>query len=290
LQRKILHDSAAYIRSLAELRGRNAEWAERAVREGVSLTANEALQQNVIELIAPSMASLLAQADGRSVQLGEHETLLQTADASIVELHPDWRNRLLALITNPSVAYLLLMIGLYGLLLEGYNPGALVPGVVGVLCLLLAAYALQVLPVNYAGLALIALGLLLMLGEALSPSFGVLGVGGIIALIMGSLVMFDADVPGFEVSRGLIAGVAAVSGGGLLLVLMMLGRSRRRPATTGVDELLHATAIALEDFDVNGHVRVRGEVWQAESTQPVRAGQTLRVEVIDGLRLRVRPS
>lgn len=289
LQRKILHDSAAYIRALAELRGRNAEWAERAVREGVSLTANEALAQGVIELIAPSQDALLAQLDGRRIALPEGETTLRTAGAAVTPLEPDWRNRLLALITNPSVAYLLLMVGLYGLLLEGYNPGAMVPGVVGVLCLLLAAYALQVLPVNYAGLALIAVGLLLILGEALSPSFGVLGIGGIVALVLGSVVLFDSDVPGFAVSRGLIAGVAAVSGGALLVVLTMLGRARRRPASTGVDELLGAAAVALEDFEQRGHVRVRGEVWQADTSAPVRAGQSLRVEAVEGLRLRVRP-
>jgi len=289
LQRKILHDSAAYIRALAELRGRNAEWAERAVREGVSLTASEALEQGVIDLVAPSLAALLEQVDGRSVMLGEDEHLLRTAGA-IVQVHePDWRNRLLALITNPSVAYLLLMVGLYGLLLEGYNPGALVPGVVGLLCLLLAAYALQVLPVNYAGLALIAVGLLLMLGEALSPSFGVLGIGGLIALVLGSVILFDADVPGFAVSRGLIAGVAFTSGAGVLLVLMMMARSRRRPSSTGIEELLQAEAVALEDFQGHGHVRARGEVWQAESCEPVRAGQLLRVQAVDGLRLQVKP-
>jgi membrane-bound serine protease (ClpP class) len=289
MERKILHDSAAYIRSLAELRGRNAEWAEQAVREGVSLTASEALERGVIELIAADLQQLLQLIDGRSVQVGEREQVLATAATTVETMEPDWRNRLLALITNPSVAYLLLLIGLYGLLLEGYNPGALVPGVVGVVCLLLAAYALQVLPVNYAGLALIVVGLLLMLAEVITPSFGVLGIGGVIALVLGSIVLFDTDVPGFAVSRGLIAGIGLSSAAGFLLLISLLARSRREPVTTGVAELLHESAIALEDFERSGRVRTRGEVWRAVSEVPVQAGQRLQVTAVDGLTLHVKP-
>jgi membrane-bound serine protease (ClpP class) len=289
MERKILHDSAAYIRSLAELRGRNAEWAERAVREGVSLTATEALAQQVIELIAADLPALLAGLDGRTVRIGERDITLATIGAEVREIEPDWRNRLLALLTNPSVAYLLLLAGLYGLLLEGYSPGALVPGVVGVVCLLLAAYALQVLPVNYAGLALIVVGVLLMVAEVVTPSFGVLGIGGVVALVLGSIVLFDADVPGFGVSRGLIGGIALLGASGMLAMLFMLQRSRRRPVQTGSAELLQASAVALEDFSGRGRVRVRGEVWQAVSEVPVRAGERLQVIAIDGLTLQVRP-
>jgi membrane-bound serine protease (ClpP class) len=290
MERKMLHDSAAYIRTLAELRGRNAEWAERAVRLGESATASEALELGVIELIAADLPALLRLLDGREVTIGERTLQLATADAEVSELLPDWRNQLLALLTNPSVAYLLLLAGLYGLLLEGYNPGAMVPGVVGVVCLLLAAYALQVLPVNYAGLALIVLGVMLMVGEMVTPSFGVLGIGGVVSLVLGSVVLFDTDVPGFAVSRGLIGGIAMIAAAGFLLLIGLLERSRRRPVQTGAQELLAAPAIALESFQRSGRVRVRGEVWHALSSEPISAGQPLRIERIDGLTLHVRPS
>jgi membrane-bound serine protease (ClpP class) len=215
--------------------------------------------------------------------------VLRTADASVDEIVPDWRNQLLSILTNPSIAYLLLLAGLYGLLLEGYSPGALVPGVVGVVCLLLAAYALQVLPVNYVGLALIGVGVLLMIGEAVSPSFGVLGIGGVIALVLGSIVLFDSDVPGMAVSRGLIGGIALVAGAGLLMLIGMLHRSRTRPVRTGDAEMLAEHAVALEDFAGHGRVRARGEVWHAITDVPVVAGQPLQVVAVDGLTLHVRP-
>jgi membrane-bound serine protease (ClpP class) len=289
MERKILNDSAAYIRSLAELRGRNAEWAERAVREGDSATASEALALGVIELIAADLPSLLAQLDGREVEMAEQTVVLRTADATVDEIVPDWRNQLLSILTNPSIAYLLLLAGLYGLLLEGYSPGALVPGVVGVVCLLLAAYALQVLPVNYVGLALIGVGVLLMVGEAVSPSFGVLGIGGVIALVLGSIVLFDSDVPGMAVSRGLIGGIAVVAAAGFMLLIGMLQKSRTRPVQTGHAELLAERAVAVEDFAGHGRVRARGEVWQALSDVPVAAGEPLQVVAIDGLTLHVKP-
>lgn len=289
MERKILHDSSAYIRALAELRGRNAEWGEKAVREGASLTSSEALAENVIEYIASTLDGLLTQIDGLEVKLDAETVLLRTAGAEVIEFHPDWRNRLLSVITNPSIAYLLLLVGLYGLLLEGYNPGAMVPGVVGVLSLLLAAYALQVLPVNYVGLALIIVGVGLMVAEVVTPSFGVLGIGGLFALVVGSIILFDTDVPGFGVSRGLIAGIAVSTGGAFLLIMMMLGRSRRAAVTTGVDELLALPAVAVEDFSGDGHVRIRSELWRAHSETPVNAGQILKVEAVDGLTLRVRP-
>lgn len=289
MQRKILEDSAAYMRALAELRGRNAEWGEKAVREGASLTAHEARAQGVIEIVAASLEELLEQLDGRTVRTEGGERILATRGALIESVEPTWRHRFLSIITNPSVAYLLLLVGLYGLLLEGYNPGSLVPGVVGVICLLIAAYALQVLPVNYVGLALIVVGLALMLAEAITPSFGILGFGGLASLVFGSIILFDREMPGFEVSRGLIAGVAAVSGLLFLLLAGSLARSRRAPVVTGVSELLAAPAQALEDFSGRGRVRIRGETWWAESAEPVRAGEHLVVEKVEGLVLKVRP-
>jgi membrane-bound serine protease (ClpP class) len=289
MEQKILHDSAAYIRALAELRGRNAEWAERAVREGASLTASEALEKDVIEFIASTLDGLLEQIDGREVHMEGGSVVLRTAGAEVIEFHPDWRNRLLSVITNPSVAYLLLLVGLYGLLLEGYNPGAMVPGVVGVLALLLAAYALQVLPVNYVGLALIVLGVGLMVAEVITPSFGILGFGGLAALVLGSIILFDTDMPGFGVQRGLIAGIAVSTGGAFLIAMMMLAKSRRAAIVTGTHELLALPAVASEDFHGAGHVRIRGELWKAVSEEPVNAGQILEVTAVEGLTLRVRP-
>lgn len=292
MERKVLEDSAASIRALAELRGRNAEWAELAVREGASLTASEALELGVIEYIASTVDGLLEQIDGREVQLDGGSVVLRTAGAEVVEFSPDWRNRLLSVITNPSIAYLLLLVGLYGLLLEGYNPGALVPGVVGIVCLLLAAYALQVLPVNYVGLALIIVGVALMLVEVFTPSFGVLGLGGLAALVFGSVILFDSDMPGFGVSTGLIAGIAVSAGLGFLITLRLLAGSRRAPVVTGDPELLALPARALGEFRPGdegheGFVHIRGERWRAISAQPVTDGEYLRVEAVDGLRLRV---
>jgi len=290
MERKVVNDAAAYLRSLAELRGRNAEWAEQAVREGASLAAHEALREGIVELQAADLDSLLNQLDGRVVRMPFGEVTLATANSEVRELEGGLRYRLLTLITNPTVAYLLLLAGLYGLLLEGYNPGGLVPGITGLLCLLLAAYALQVLPVNYAGVALIVLGVLLMLAEVLTPSFGVLGVGGIAALVLGSLILFDTDLPGFHVSVGLIAAIAFVSSAAMLGLMLFLAQSRRRPQQSGREVMIGASGTALEDFAERGRVRVGGEIWRAVASQPVRAGQGVQVEAIHGLTLHVRPT
>lgn len=289
MSRKVTNDAVAYLRGIAERRGRDVAFAEAAVRDAATLTAREALERGVIEIVAADLDDLLAQADGRTVRLGEREATLALAGAVVETLAPDWRNRLLSVITDPSIAYFLLLIGLYGLVFEGYNPGALVPGVVGAISLLLALYALQVLPVNYAGIALIVLGVVLMTAELFLPSFGTLGIGGVVALVAGSVMLFDTDVPGFGVPRGLIGAVAGVSGLAFLAIGWLAVRARRRPVVTGRHELLGHAAIAREDFDGRGHVRIRGEVWQARSEVPVRAGETVLVTGIDGLVLQVRP-
>lgn len=286
---KAVNDAVAYIRGLAELRGRNAEWAERAVREAASLNAREALEQGVIDIVAADLDELLAAVDGMTVTTPGGDVVLATAGMQLDEVEPDWRNRLLATITNPSIAYLLLLIGLYGLLLEGYNPGSVVPGVVGAISLLMAAYALQLLPVNYVGLALILLGVMLIVAETFVPSFGALGLGGIIALVIGSVMLLDTDVPGFGVPAALIGAVAFVAGAVLLAILMMLMRTRRNPVSTGAEGMIGAPAVAAGDFSADGHVRVHGELWNATSTTPVQDGQHLRVTAIDGLHLTVSP-
>lgn len=289
MDHKVTNDAAAYLRSLAELRGRNEAFADRAVREAATLTAEQALQQGVIEILTNDIDSLLAQADGHEVILASGTATLGTRGASVAAIEPGWRFKLLAVLTNPTVAYLLLLIGLYGLLFEGYSPGAIVPGVVGAICLLLALYALQVLPVNYAGVALIVLGVALMATELAMPSFGVLGIGGLIALIAGSLILFDTDVPGFGVPGQLVLGIGAASALAFMGVVWLALRARDRPVTTGIDELVGHPATALEDFNGHGRVRIRGEVWQAETTAPVSRGQSLQVLALDGLVLRVAP-
>lgn len=289
MSRKVTNDAVAYLRGIAERRGRDVAFAEAAVRDAATLTAREALERGVIEIVAADLDDLLAQADGRTVRLGEREATLALAGAVVETLAPDWRNRLLSVITDPSIAYFLLLIGLYGLVFEGYNPGALVPGVVGAISLLLALYALQVLPVNYAGIALIVLGVVLMTAELFLPSFGTLGIGGVVALVAGSVMLFDTDVPGFGVPRGLIGAVAGVSGLAFLAIGWLAVRARRRPVVTGRHELIGHVAIARNDFDGRGHVRIRGEDWQARSSDPVRAGEPVVVTGLDGLVLLVRP-
>ena len=284
MTRKVVNDAVAYIRGLAEMRGRNADWAERAVREGVSLSAPEARKLKVIEVVASDLPSLLKALDGRTV--GKHK--LQTAGAEWREVEIDWRTRVLAVITNPSVAYLLILVGIYALIFEFMNPGILVPGVIGAISLLLALYALHLLPVNYAGLALIALGIAFMIAEAFLPSFGALGVGGLVAFVLGSIMLIeDTALPGFEIPYALIAGVAVASAGFLVLVVGMMARNRKRAVVSGREQLLGAAGVALEDFDAEGWARVQGERWRVRSARPVRSGQRLRVKGMRGLVLEV---
>ncbi|MCI4567185.1 nodulation protein NfeD [Lysobacter sp. CFH 32150] len=289
MMHKAINDSVAYLRSLAELRGRNADFAEAAVRDAATLTAAQAQLQKVVEIIADNIDSLLRQANGRKVKLRKGDVVLATAARSVVAVAPDWRFKLLAVITEPTVAYLLLLVGLYGLLFEGYSPGAVFPGVVGAISLLMALYALQVLPVNYAGVALIVLGVALMTAEIAMPSFGSLGIGGLVALIVGSLILFDTEVPGFGVPGQLIVGIGVASALVFTTTIWLAARARRRPVVTGVEELVGHIAIAMRDFDGRGQVQIRGELWQAESPAPVRRGQPVRVQALDGLVLRVTP-
>jgi membrane-bound serine protease (ClpP class) len=289
MQHKLVNDAVAYIRSLAELRGRNADWAEQAVREAASLTAQQALEQKVIDLLAAGDADLLKQLDGRTVQLAGGPVTLATAGAVLQDFEPDWRTRLLAVLTNPSVTYILLLIGIYGLFFEFASPGGGVPGVVGGIALLLALYGLQMLPVNYAGLGLILLGIGLMLAEVFAPSFGALGIGGTVALVIGSIILIDTDVPGFGIPLALIGAVAASS---LLLFTFVLGalwRARRGRVVSGGEALVQATGTAVEDFTGDGHVWLHGERWAAHCAQPLRAGQPVRVRERHGLLLIVEP-
>ncbi|MBZ9569203.1 nodulation protein NfeD [Modicisalibacter tunisiensis] len=287
MQRKVLEDAVATIRSLAQRHGRNADWAERAVRDAVNLTAGEALDKHVIDVVARDVPELLGQIDGRQVVMADGPRTLDTAGLSTVAFDPDWRTELLSVISDPNVAYFLMILGFYGLVFELLSPGALVPGVVGGICLLLALFAFQVLPINYAGLGLVLLGLALIVGEALMPSFGVLGIGGIVAFVAGSVILMDDR--NLAVSLPLIGGVALVASGFMLWVALRFLGLRRRPRT-GQDELVGARAVALHDFTGAGHVRLFGERWRARCRSPVRAGQTLRVVAVDGLTVEVEPA
>ena len=289
-ERKAVNDATAYLRGLAELRGRNVDWATAAVRSGASLPADEALAAGVIDLVAVDIPTLLRSLDGRVVKLQTREVVLATNGLVLQQVESDWRTELLSLLTNPNVAYLLMLIGIYGLLLEGYNPGAIVPGVVGAICLLLALFAFQVLSVNYAGLALIALGVLLIVAESFVPSFGALGLGGIVAFVIGSVMLLDKDVPGFSIAWQMIAAMALAGALVLLAIVSFAVRARRRPVVSGVEGLPREIAEAVEDFERNGLVRVHGELWQAVSTQPVQAGQRLQILSLDGLVIRVGPA
>ncbi len=289
MQRKVMNDAVAYIRSLAQLRNRNADWAEAAVVDAVNITAREALEQNVIDVVATDVANLLEQIDGKTVDVDGTELTLDTEGLTLNRVEPDWRTKLLSVITNPSVAAMLLLVGIYGLLLEGYNPGALVPGIVGAIAVLLALYAFQVLPVNYAGLGLIVLGVILMAAEFFVPSFGALGLGGIVAFVVGSIILIDSDMPGFGVSPWLIGSVATVGALGVLGIVYMADSMRRRRPVSGAEQMLGSTAEALQDFDSQGTVFVHGERWNAVTKQPISKGQRVRIHALDGLTLHVEP-
>lgn len=289
MTRKTINDAVAFIRGLAEKHGRNADWAERAVREAVSITAKEALDLGVIDFIATDIDELLEKADGMVVDVDGQPRELRTSGLTVERLEPDWRSQFLAVITNPTIAYMLLMIGIYGLILEGYNPGAVLPGVVGGICLLIALYAFQMLPVNYAGLALIVLGIILMIAEVMAPSFGALGFGGIIAMVIGSIILIDTDVPGFTVSHSLIGGIATFSSLGLITIIWFAVRARQRPVVSGREQLIGARGKALQSFEHEGPVFVHGERWAARSETPVRRNQVVKVTGLDGLTLMIRP-
>src|SRR6267143_969772 len=288
MTKKVTNDAVAYIRGFAQMRKRNADWAEQAVREGVSLPAEEALKQKVIDVMAADVPALLTALEGRTVEAGGAKRTLNVGGAVAQEVQTDWRTRFLAVVTNPAVAYLLILLVVYGLLFEFMNPGLVMPGVVGVIALLIAAYALHLLPVNYAGLALILLGIGFMIAEAFLPAYGSLGVGGLIAFVIGSIMLIqDTTLPGFEIPIALIAGVTAASAGFLIFVVGMLVKSRRRAVVSGREQMIGARGEALDNFEREGWARVLGEQWKVRAPGAVRRGQKLRVTGMHGLVLEV---
>jgi membrane-bound serine protease (ClpP class) len=289
MERKVLNDAVAYIHGLAELRGRNVQWAEEAVRGAASLTASEALKEHVIDVIARDIPDLLAQIDGREVRIADRPVKLATAGLSVERIDPDWRTKLLSVITHPTIAYGLLLIGLYGLLLEGYNPGVMFPGVIGVISLMLALFALQILSVNYAGLALVVLGVGMIIAEFHVPAFGSLGLGGLVAFVVGSIILFDTETPGMAIGLPLIAGVATVGGLVVFAIAFLGARSQRRPVVTGERVMVGQTAEVVENFDDTGQVRYAGELWNAHTSTALHVGQQVRIVKVEGLRLWVEP-
>jgi len=286
-QSKMINDAAAYLQSLARMRGRNVEWAEKAVREAASLPAEEALELGVIDLMASDLEELLHKLNGWEVGLPSGIRNLDLEGMTLETLMPDWRSELLSIISNPNVAYLLMLVGIYGIIYEFANPGAILPGTAGAVSLLLALYAFNVLPINYAGVALILLGVALMVAEAFIPSFGAMGVGGIISFIFGSLILIDTEQPGYGLSLTLIIAVALFSAFLMMFVVGLALRSHRRPVVSGKEELLGLTGVALEDFSGHGAVRVHGEIWSAFTDTPLHKGQPARVVGRDGLVLQV---
>ena len=289
MERKVLNDAVSYIRTLAERHGRNADWAERAVTEAATLTADEALEQNVIEYIAADREALFAAVDGTTVATEAGDVTVSTAGAVVEEFKPNWRLRLLMVISQPEILLLLGLVGVYGLILEGWNPGALVPGTLGAICLLLALYGSQTIPINYAGLALILLGIGLMVAEAFAPSFGVLGLGGIAAFVFGAILTFDSGIPGFGISIAFVLGLAIAAALFIVWAVGYLVRLRNRGAVSGSESIVGGTGVAMEDFETEGRVWLEGEAWQARTDSPVAKDQEVFVRTMDGLILEVEP-
>jgi membrane-bound serine protease (ClpP class) len=289
MTRKQTSDAAAYIRGLAQLRGRNADWAEKAVRDAVSLPAEEALKLNVVDLIAADVPQLLSQLDGRRLSVLGRELRLDTAKSELIDDPPGWRTRLLAVIADPSIAYVLLLFGIYGLLFEIYSPGLVAPGVVGGISLLLALFAFALLPESYTGLALVVLGVGLMISEHFVPGFGVLGIGGIVAFVIGSVMLVNPDVQGYSIPWAVIATASVASAALLAVVLNLVASARKRPVVSGGGQMIGATGEVLEANAGEAYARIRGEMWKVRFGAPLERGQQVRVAGIEGLVLTVEP-
>jgi membrane-bound serine protease (ClpP class) len=290
LEKKAINDAVAYIRSLADLRGRNAEWAERAVREAASLPAREALEQGVIDLVAADVTALLAMAHGRTVDVRGSAVVINTEGLTVQRVEPSWQIQLLSILTNPNFAFILMMIGVYGLIFEFANPGSIGPGVIGVICLLLGLYALNMLPLDYTGLGLLLLGIAFMVAEAFTPTLGILGLGGLVAFVLGASLLLDSDSPQFRLSWQVIAATGLASAALLAVVLGFAVRAQRRPVTTGAAELVTEPATVIEWQGERGYVRVRGERWRARGDRAFEPGARVTVTSMDGLVLEVSQS
>jgi len=291
LEDKAVNDAVAYIRGLAQLRGRNAEWAAKAVTEAASLSAEGALEAKVIDLIAEDLDQLLRKLDTRNVDIkGGVVSLAGVHKAPVVTVEPDWRTELLSILSNPNIAFIFFLVGIYGLIFEVTHPGAVVPGVVGGISLILAMFGLHLLPINFAGLGLILLGVAFMVAEAFIPSFGALGIGGVIAFVIGSVILMDTDVPGFQVSKPVIGSVAGISAALFTLVIMLAVKSRNRPVVSGQEQLIGSIGEVTKWSKLKGWIRIHGENWHASAAKPLKRGTQVRVAEIEGLDLIVEPT
>jgi len=288
MEKKAVNDLAAFVRGIAEKRGRNVKWAEDAVRNSVSITETEALKDKVIDLVAPDVAALVKALDGRTVDLAIGKRTLKTSGAEVITIKTGFRDKLLTIISNPNIAYILMILGFYGLYFELSNPGAILPGVAGSICLILAFYALQTLPINYAGLMLIILAIALFIAEAFITSHGVLGIGGTIAMLMGSVMLIDSPAPSLQISWAVILPAVALSSILFIITVTLAVRVHRDKVDTGREGMIGLEGEAKTDVHVSGQVFVHGEYWNAWSVEPIATGERIRVEAIEGLKLRVR--
>ena len=289
MTRKVVNDSVAFIRGLAELRGRNADWAEEAVREGASITSSVAIEQNVADYIADDLRAAIDGADGRVVNLPRGSVVLESAGAELVQFEPNFMTRFLGVITNPNVAYILMLIGIYGLIFEFANPGIVFSGVIGAISLILGLFALNLLPVNYAAFALVGLGVALMIAEVFSPSFGIMGIGGAIAFALGSMMIFDGDVPGFELDISVVIAATAVTGLIIFIALTTALRSFRARTVSGDQGLQDETGTVLNWSGKTGEIMIHSERWHAVADEALAPGDSVRVLAREGLNLRVAP-
>lgn len=290
MEEKILNDTVAYIKTIAKQRGRNEQWAEKAVRESVSVKEDEALQLDIIDLVSPSLEDLISRIDGKGVELASGTTVTLTVkDLDVKPLKMSFRHQLLSIISNPNVAYILLMLGIYGLFFELANPGVILPGVIGGICLILSFFALQMLPINYAGIALILLGIILFIAEVKITSYGMLSVAGVISLLLGSIMLIDSPAEFLTISfTKVILPVVLISAAFFLFALVMVVRAHRRRPTTGKEGLVGAAGIATTDLRPEGTVEIRGELWQATADEPIKAGAKIQVEKMEGMGVKVK--
>ena len=288
MDRKIMEDSVAYIKSLAELRGRNVVWAEKTVREAANLTASEALELNVIDYVASDLSDLLQQIHGATIEnVNDITVTLDTAEAVVVEVKTDWIYEFLKIITNPNVAYLLLIVGVNAIIIELYNPGLGGAGILGIICLVLGAYALHLLPINYAGLALLVVGVILFVAEAITPSYGIFGLGGIVSFITGSLLLYNTDVPAFQISFAVVGSISTVTALLMIFVIRRALKQRKQGPVSGLDALIGKEARVVADFTEEGRVFTEGETWSATADAPLARNDAVIVRAVDGLTLKV---
>jgi len=290
MKKKVENDAAAYIKSIAEKHGRNVQWAEDAVRQSVSATETEALKLKIIDLIAPDLPALLNAVDGRTVETAAGSRILKTKSAAVKTIGMPGRLKILNALSDPNIAYILMLLGIYGLIFELSNPGAILPGVVGAICIVLAFYSFQTLSINYAGLLLILLAIVMFIAELKVPSYGLLTVGGVIAMVLGSLMLIKTDMPFMQISWWVIFPTALVTAGFFVGIIGMAWKTRHQKSVAGIEGMIGSTGTARTEINLRGQIRIRGEIWEAVSSEPIREGEPVEVTGIEGLKLHIKRS